>query len=291
MPTNANLVPTPIVDVNGRQTTVHKKAAPEHQSRSFPAPGVGSSIKVMLGLDKQRNQLIKAIGKQVRTCKYFSPSERELVMKKISNVKDTDYFVALNNTLDSITDEKDQNYIYEALKSADTIVNIRTVRVTGNHLDILKERPGSVERLDRLDAILSSYYGDMKDARAEVDTLETHLRAKLDYPYGGGYTYSTDYEMHQPYFRAIQENPDKAEMLMQFVRSNPQNSLSRRAFRLLTTVWEEMPERAEEFTRKVNAEGIDEARFFLDERGYDEFDRDTITAYLDTAGAINEGWL
>jgi hypothetical protein len=158
-------------------------------------------------------------------------------------------------------------------------------------LDILKEYPGSFERLDRLDAILSSYYGDMKDARAEVDTLETHLRAKLDYPYGGGYTYSTDYEMHQPYFRAIQENPDKAEMLMEFVRSNPQNSLSRRAFRLLATVWKEMPERAEEFTRKVNDRGIDDARSFLDERGYEEFDKDTITAYLDTAGAISEGWL
>lgn len=288
---NPNLVPTPIVDVNGRQTTVHKKTAPDHQSRSFPAPGVGNSIKVMLGLDKQRKQLIKAIAQQVRACKYFSPSERELVMKKIGNIKDTDYFVALNNALDSITEWQDQIYLCEALKSADTVPNIRTVRVVGNHLDILKEHPGSVERLDRLDAILWSYYGDTNDPRSEVDTLETHLLAKLDYPYGDGYTYSTAYEMHQPYFKAVQEHPDKAEMLMKFVRSNPQNSLSRRAFALLMKVWEEMPDRAEEFTRKANADGIDEARFFLDERGYDEFDKDTITAYLDTAGAISEGWL
>lgn len=293
----SNTVPTLIIDKNGKVTVVHKKPSNTDSvcKKRIPALGIVSQEKDSVDENRVKDDVVAVLynfGNRLGKSR-LTPVDMSVIATKAARDDSPEVAQAVIGLASADFDDLDLFSVYTQLNLY-RITGYSSGIVTANkNLDLLLEYPHSVESMFELDAALDMLVDKSGSNSDHTAHIREHFAAKRSYPHGGLLgDPMRQYERCVPYVVAVQLRPDLVQEMISFVHQIKREDVeSELAFEVLIGVCDELPEKKETFDAAIREHGVSDLLGFLKERDIRHFDAEVVSAYLNTHGAVNEGWL
>lgn len=218
MTSSPELIPTLIVDKNGKQTTVRKKPQAASTGKALPAPNIAAAEQ------RARKRLVKDIlaileADHRLTNRSEWSEEGKQISKHLAKEKDHEYLQKVHDVCALMTKESQIGDLWQ-LSRVLCQNGKDALNAMHAHLDWISANPGYTTRFVTLQHALVVNRRVKPESNGTIPHIETHLHAQARYNAARNkrtdYALVQQYEFNYPYMEMVEKHADHIDALFDY---------------------------------------------------------------------------